>query len=118
MSTPTTPVRVPSDVHQQVTRVSDLVKQTPGDLLAAAWAEYVERHKDEFASDLARAAELLRNGSLQDLVDFTQDAHHAVVTVDVDDVIAAWEDPEVRAVLEASKAAVQKSRAAGRRIEL
>jgi len=114
----TTAVRVPTEVHEQVTRVSGLVKQTPGDLLAAAWAEYVERHRDDFASDLERAAQLLRNGTLQDLVEFAQDAHHAVVQVDVEDVIAAWEDPEVQAVLHRARDAVRRSRAAGRRIEL
>jgi hypothetical protein len=118
MSAPTTAIRVPVDVHRQVTRVSELVRQKPSDLLAAAWAEYVERHRDEFASDLSQAAELLRTGSLEDLVSFAQDAHHAVVEVDVDDVIAAWEDPDVRAVLDAARTAVQKSRTDGRRIEL
>ena len=58
-------IRVPSEVHDQVSRVSELVKQTPGELLAAAWAEYVERHQDDFAADLQRAAELLRNGTLE-----------------------------------------------------
>ncbi len=114
----TTAVRVPTEVHEQVSRVSDLVKQTPGDLLAAAWAEYVERHRDDFASDLERAARLLRDGTLQDLVEFAQDSHHAVVQVDVDDVIAAWEDPDVQAVLRHARNSVQASRASGRRIEL
>lgn len=118
MSAPTTAIRVPVSVHRQVTRVSELVRQKPSDLLAAAWAEYVERHKDEFASDLRQAAELLRTGSLEDLVTFTQDAHQGVVRVDVDEVIAAWEDPEVQAALDRAKRAVEQSRADGRRIEL
>jgi hypothetical protein len=111
-------IRVPSEVHDQVSRVSELVKQTPGELLAAAWAEYVERHQDDFAADLQRAAELLRNGTLDDLVEFTQDAHHSVVQVNVDDVIAAWEDPEVQNVLRSARESVRASRAAGRRVEL
>lgn len=118
MSTPTTAIRVPVSVHQQVTRVSELVKQKPSDLLAAAWAEYVERHKGEFAADLAHAAELLRNGSLEDLVEFAQDAHYAVVEIDLDEVIAAWADPKVQAVLDAAKVSVTRSRDEGRRIEL
>lgn len=118
MSSHTAVLRVPAEVHEQVNRVSDLVKQTPGELLAAAWAEYIERHRDDFACDLEEAARLLRNGTLEDLVDFAQDAHHAVVAVDVDDVIKAWEDPEVQRVLQAAKASVKKSRTEGRRIEL
>lgn len=114
----TSVIRVPSEVHDQVSRVSDLVKQTPGELLAAAWAEYVERHQADFAADLQRAAELLRKGTLQDLVEFAQDAHHSVVQVDVDDVIAAWEDPEVQNVLRSARESVRASRAAGRRVEL
>ncbi|MBF6620866.1 MAG: hypothetical protein ITG02_11635 [Patulibacter sp.] len=98
--------------------MSELVRQKPSDLLAAAWSEYVERHRAEFASDLSQAAELVRSGSFDDLVDFAQDAHHAVVSVDVDALIAAWDDPEVRAVLDTARSAVQKSRAEGRRIEL
>lgn len=118
MSSHTAVLRVPAEVHEQVSRVSDLVKQTPGELLAAAWAEYIERHRDDFAHDLEEAARLLRNGTLEDLVDFAQDAHHAVVSVDVDAIINAWEDPEVQRVLQTAKASVKKSRTAGRRIEL
>jgi predicted transcriptional regulator len=114
----TTTVRVPVALQREVTRVSELVQETPGELLAAAWAEYVERHRDDIAADLKRAADLVRNGTLEDLVDFAQDAHHTVVHVDLDDVIAAWEDPAVQAVLDASRAAVSASRTAGRRIEL
>lgn len=114
----TTTVRVPVALQREVSRVSDLVRETPGELLAAAWAEYVERHRDEIAADLERAADLVRNGTLEDLVDFAQDAHHAVVHVDLDEVIAAWHDPAVQGVLEASRAAVSASRRSGRRIEL
>src|SRR5688500_18202851 len=117
MST-TAVIRVPTEVHEQVSRVSDLVKQTPGELLAAAWVEYVERHHDEFAADLEHAARLLRSGDLTELVSFAQDAHTSVVQVDVNDVISAWEDPEVQAVLKRARESVRASRAAGRRIEL
>lgn len=116
--TATTTVRVPVALQREVTRLSEIVQETPGELLAAAWAEYVERHRDDIAADLQRAADLVRNGTLEDLVDFAQDAHHTVVHVDIDDVIAAWEDPAVQAVLDASRAAVSTSRAAGRRVEL
>jgi len=114
----TTTIRVPVQLQEQVTRVSELVRETPGELLAAAWAEYLERHRDEFAADLERAAELVRDGALGDLVDFTQDSHRAVVHVDVADVIEAWQDPEVQAVLAAARDSVKASRRAGRRVEL
>ncbi len=114
----TTTVRVPLALQREVTRVSELVQETPGELLAAAWAEYLDRHRDDIAVDLQRAADLVRNGTLEDLVDFTQDAHHAVVHVDIDDVIAAWDDPAVQAVLEESRATVAASRKSGRRVEL
>jgi hypothetical protein len=114
----TTTVRVPVELQEQVTRVSELVRETPGELLAAAWAEYVERHRDDFAADLQRAANLVRNGTLEDLVDFAQDAHHAVVQVDVSDVIAAWHDSDVQTVLKTSRESVKASRRSGRRIEL
>ena len=64
---------------------------------------------------MGRAKRLSPN---EELVDFTQDAHHTIVHVDIDDVIAAWEDPAVQAVLDASRAAVSASRTTGRRIEL
>lgn len=114
----TTTVRVPVALQREVMRVSELVQETPGELLAAAWTEYIERHREDIAADLRRAADLVRNGTLEELVDFAQDAHQTIVHVDLDDVIAAWEDPAVQAVLDASRAAVSASRTAGRRIEL
>jgi hypothetical protein len=40
------------------------------------------------------------------------------VQVNVDDVIAAWKDPEVQQVLRSARMSVRASRAAGRRVEL
>lgn len=115
---PTTTVRVPVELQEQVTRFSELVPETPGELLTAAWAEYVERHRDDFAADLQQAAELVRNGTLEDLVAFSQDTHRSVVHVDVSDVIDAWHDSDVQAVLKASRESVAESRKSGRRLEL
>jgi predicted DNA-binding protein len=117
MSTTTT-IRVPVELQEQVTRLSELVPETPGELLAAAWAEYVEHHRDEFAADLRRAAELLRDGTLEDLVDFAQDAHRSTLRVDVADLLDAWQDDEVQAVLRTARDSVKASRRAGRRVEL
>lgn len=42
----------------------------PGDLLAKAWAEFLERHRDEMASDLEQMAEIIRNGTTEDLAEY------------------------------------------------
>jgi hypothetical protein len=116
MST-TTPIRVPTDVHQQVNRLAKLCGDQPAELLAAAWHEYVERHRDDFASDLETAAALVRNGTLDELVEFAQDAHATVLVVDADELAAAREDEAVIEAVAAARNAVAASREAGRRHE-
>jgi hypothetical protein len=113
----TTTIRVSTEVHQQVTRLAKLCGDQPADLLADAWREYVERHRDDFASDLEKAAGLMRNGTLDELVDFAQDTHRAVVVVDEDDLDAARRDPDVHAVLAEAAQAVAASRRTVRRHE-
>ena len=63
-------VRVPSQVHQEAVQLAALRRQQPSELLAAAWTEYIEAHRDEFAADLEQAARLLRDGSLEELSAF------------------------------------------------
>lgn len=113
----TTTMRVPTEVHQQVNRLSALCGDQPADLIAAAWREYVERHRDDFATDLEQAAVLMRDGTLEELVEFAQDAHHRVVVVDEDELAAAREDPETAAVIAEARESVAASRRAGRRHE-
>ena len=63
-------MRVPEDVRQETTRLASMRGQSAGDLLAQAWREYIEHHKEEFASDLEQVANILRKGTTQDLAGF------------------------------------------------
>lgn len=65
-----TTIRVSTDLNDQAKRMAALTGGTPGDLLAEAWAEYMENHRDEFALELQQAADLIRNGTREDLVKF------------------------------------------------
>src|SRR4051812_39912553 len=110
MSSTTTPMRVPTEVHQQVSRLAKLCGDAPAELLAAAWREYVERHRDDFASDLEKAASLVRNGTLDELVEFAQDAHASVVVVDAEELASAREDQAVIDAVAAAREAVGATR--------
>ncbi len=117
MSSATTPVRVPTDVHQQVTRLAKLCGDQPADLLAAAWREYVERHRSDFAADLEAAAGLVRNGTMEQLISFAQDAHRTVLIVDEEELEAAREDPKVAEAFATAREEGEATRASGRRHE-
>ncbi len=62
--------RIPEHVHIESKRLAAIRGQQPAEVLAAAWREYLENHRDEFAAELETAAAALRNGTLDDLVDF------------------------------------------------
>ena len=62
--------RIPEHVYIESKRVAALRGQQPAEVLAAAWKEYLENHRDEFVAELEAAADALRNGTLDDLVDF------------------------------------------------
>ncbi|MGA2455322.1 MAG: hypothetical protein ABSG93_17570 [Solirubrobacteraceae bacterium] len=64
-------LRVPEQVHTQATQIAALRQSQPGHLVAAAWREYIENHRDEFAADLETTAKLLRDGTLEQLAEFT-----------------------------------------------
>lgn len=63
-------MRVPADVQEEAAQVAALRRQQAGELLADAWREYMVNHREEFAADLREAAELLRNGTLDELSTF------------------------------------------------
>ncbi len=63
-------VRVPTDVHRESKRIAELRGIAPGDVLADAWREYFEKHREQFAADLEEAARLLRDGAVEDLAAF------------------------------------------------
>lgn len=64
-------VRVPEDTHNEATQVASLRQVQAGELLADAWREYMENHREEFAKDLEKTAKLLRDGTLEKLAEFT-----------------------------------------------
>lgn len=63
-------VRVPSHVQIESKRIAAIRGQAPGEVLAEAWSEYFENHRDQFAADLEEAARLLRDGTVDDLAQF------------------------------------------------
>jgi hypothetical protein len=63
-------VRVPERVLLESKRIAALRGQQPGDMLAAAWREYLETHREEFAAELEESARLLRDGTLEELAAF------------------------------------------------
>jgi len=70
-TTSTRVVRVPEDTHNEATQVASLRQVQAGELLADAWREYMENHREEFAKDLEKTAKLLRDGTLEKLAEFT-----------------------------------------------
>jgi hypothetical protein len=52
-------VKVPADVKREVELCSAISGQTQGQLLAAAWREYREHHKDDFKEGLNWARTVL-----------------------------------------------------------
>jgi len=69
-TTSTRVVRVPEDTHNEATQVAALRRVQPGELLAEAWREYMEKHREEFAKDLEQIAGLLRDGTLEQVSEF------------------------------------------------
>lgn len=63
-------VRVPPHVSIESKRIAALRGQSSTQILAEAWAEYMDKHRDEFASDLESAARLIREGTVDDLAEF------------------------------------------------
>src|SRR3954453_867735 len=63
-------MRVPADVHSEAVQIAALRHQQPAALIAEAWRDYFEKNRAEFAADLERAAEILRNGTTEDLASF------------------------------------------------
>src|SRR4051794_34110187 len=90
-------VRIPTEVHKEASRFAALCGEQTSTLLAQAWREFVVNHREDFARDLERAAELMRNGALEDLVEFTQASHRRVLVVEAEDLVAATEDHQVQA---------------------
>lgn len=63
-------LRVPATVHNEATEIAALRRAQPGQLVAEAWREYMENHREEFAADLEKTAKLLRDGTMDQLAAF------------------------------------------------
>src|SRR3954471_21776623 len=97
----TTVIRIPTEIHEQTTRIAALCGEHPGALLAQAWQEYLVNHREDFADDLEQAANLMRSAPIDALVAFAQNAHH--VELDEDAFFAALEDPRLQRFLASAR---------------
>lgn len=66
-----TVMRVPANVHAEAKQIAALQGLQPGDVIAQAWREYLNRHQDEFVADLEQAALLLKTGTVADVAAFS-----------------------------------------------
>jgi allophanate hydrolase subunit 1 len=112
----TSVIRIPTAVHQEATRFGALCGEQAGELLAKAWREYVANHREDFAADLEKAAQLIRDESLDELVSFVQDSHTLTIEVDEDELAAARKDPKVRATLNRAKERLERMEREGRSV--
>ena len=63
-------MRVPDQVHEEAVQLAALRRQQPAQLLAEAWAQYMEKNREQFAADFEKAAQLLRDGTVDGLAAF------------------------------------------------
>ena len=66
----TTTIRVATDVHTEIAGLAAMRGMSSGDLLGQAWREFLDNNKDLLAEDLEKVAEILRDGTTQDLAAF------------------------------------------------
>jgi predicted transcriptional regulator len=60
--TMSTTVRIPDELLEDVRRIGALQGRAPGEMLAQAWQDFVERHREEIAADFEQAAAHIRAG--------------------------------------------------------
>lgn len=60
-----TTVRIPDEIDASIKAIAGLQGRVPGKVLAAAWLEYFEAHREEFVAQFERAAELVRSGDTE-----------------------------------------------------
>lgn len=56
----TAPVRIPEEMLTEVKQIAAMRGQTPGDALAQAWAEFIERNKNAISEQFDEVGRLLR----------------------------------------------------------
>lgn len=57
-----TTIRIPQEIDAPVKAIAAMQGRMGGDVLADAWREYFENHREEFAAEFERAAEVVRAG--------------------------------------------------------
>jgi predicted transcriptional regulator len=62
-----TTVRVPEEVNEAIKRIAAVQGRSPGDLIAEAWNDYLQKHREQFAADFQEAAALIREGDTEGL---------------------------------------------------
>lgn len=65
-----TVMRVPAEVNAEAKQIAALRGRQPGQVVAQAWREYLDRHREEFAAELEEAARVLREGTVGDVAAF------------------------------------------------
>jgi hypothetical protein len=68
----TTAVRVQDDLLEEVKRIAAMRGETAGDLLAKAWEEFLERHREEFSQQFNEVARMLREGDKEGLASLSK----------------------------------------------
>ncbi|HXB16391.1 MAG TPA: hypothetical protein VNV44_11690 [Solirubrobacteraceae bacterium] len=77
MATTTRPMRLHPDTHDEATQIAALRRVQPSDVIAEAWREYMEKHREEFAKDLETLAELLRDDTINGVAEFVNRTNKA-----------------------------------------
>lgn len=67
----TAAVRIPTSTLDEARRFAALNGDTPGGVLARAWAEFWETHHEELARQFEATARLIRSGDTEGLMQLT-----------------------------------------------
>lgn len=67
----TRPLRVPEEIHAPLRALSALSGKPAGEILAEAFTEYCQRHKEEIAATFEQAQKFLASGDIDGIVRLT-----------------------------------------------
>ena len=70
-------VRIDEAVLADVKAAAAMRGKTPGDMLAAAWSEFVERHREAISADFDHVAEMFRTSDREGLLEFARQTRSA-----------------------------------------
>ncbi len=68
----TVAVRISEDIHADVKAVAAMRGKTPGAMLAQAWIDFTERHRDELSADFDAVARMFREGDRKGLAELSR----------------------------------------------